>query len=115
MKYFIAIILLLSNASTTLAVELSKDAMQVLKSTFSYDVGYPLNARVVGEVKFKNTTFEKIVFDSFHNGAVPGVLAIPKIGKAPYPVVLLMHGLTSNKSSWLEDGFSHGSKVTGVC
>ena len=112
MKKIAVALFVLVTSTWALAVELSDDALQILITNFAYDVSFPLNARLVGTDNFNEYKIERIVFDSFHNGAVPGFLVLPITGNAPYPVVLLMHGITSNKSSWLKDGFSHGSLVT---
>jgi dienelactone hydrolase len=92
---------------------LGAEAYGVLKSTYAYDKTYPINARKVREFKDYGTTFEKLVFDSFHDGLVPALLAVPSEGDGPFPVVMLLHGLTSKKSNWLEnEGFTHGGQIT---
>lgn len=91
---------------------LGAEAYGVLKMTYAYDRGYPLRARNVGEVEDDGTTYERIVFDSFHDGLVPGLLALPG-GEGPFPVVLLLHGLTASKDIWLDnDGFAHGGEIS---
>ncbi len=94
------------------AQELGDEAYAVVQSAFMYDAGYPLHARISGIRKSHDVAFEKIVFNSFHDGLVPGLLSVPTTGKAPYPVVLLMHGLTADKSHWLDNEFTHGGEVT---
>ena len=83
----------------------------LLKSMYSYDNSYPLDARAVGTVNQDGNSFEKIVFDSFHNGQVTGLLSLRSRGAAPYPTVLLLHGLGGNKSKWLGDEFTHGGQL----
>lgn len=91
---------------------LGAEAYGVLKMTYAYDVGYPLNARKVGEIDDEGATYERIVFDSFHDGLVPGLLAVPE-GDGPFPVVLLLHGLTADKEVWLDnEGFAHGGEIS---
>ncbi|MCH7743614.1 MAG: hypothetical protein IIB71_13225 [Proteobacteria bacterium] len=94
------------------ALDLNDQAFSILKSTFAYDKTYPLESRVTGKFRHNGHYFENITFESFHDGSVPGLLSVPDKGNAPYPVVLLLHGITSNKESWLGDGFTHGGKVT---
>ncbi len=40
------------------------------------------------------------------------MLAVPNEGEAPYPVVLLLHGVTGSKSQWLGDAYMHGGEVS---
>lgn len=99
-----------------LAADLHPQAYGLLKSIYSYDQSYPLNARVVGTVEHKveqgTFSFEKIIFDSFHDGKVSGLLALPAAGEAPYPVVLLLHGMGGGKKQWLGDAFTHGGALS---
>ncbi len=44
---------------------------------------------------------------------VPGYIAVPKVGRNPFPVVLLLHGLTGRKEDWWEEGnYTSGGNVT---
>lgn len=90
---------------------LGPEAYGLLKSTYGYDAGYPLNARSVGTFQQAGTTWEKLSLTSFHDGLVPGLLALPE-GDGPFPVVLLLHGLTGNKRQWLADTSIHGGEVS---
>jgi len=103
-------------SSNLLALKLNDQAFSILQSTFGYDKTYPLNARTTGQFQKNGYSFETFVFDSFHDGRVPGLLALPKKGagkgKAPYPIVFLLHGITSKKESWLDSQFTHGWQVT---
>jgi len=56
----------------------------------------PLNARVVGELRGDGFRVEKILFESQPGFVVPGLLYLPAQGPAPYPVVLMPCGHTSN-------------------
>ncbi len=112
-RLFIAVILC-GFAGTASAKELSSQAYGLLKSIYSYDKTFPLNTRVVGSFNHNGNTFEKIVFDSFHNGNVPGIIATPNQGKAPFPIALLLHGVGGNKSQWLGHEFTHGGELTAI-
>ena len=93
------------------AQEFGAEAYSLLKATYGYDAGFPLDAHVAGTFKQDDTTWEKISLASFHGGLVPGLLAVPA-GEGPFPVVLLLHGLTGHKRQWLSDEFTHGGEVT---
>ena len=112
MKRILIFVLVLGLAHGVHARELGDEAYGVLMTSFMYDASYPLNARVAGERTQEGIKFEKVVLDSFNGGVVAGLLALPASGEGPFPVVLLLHGLTDNKESWFEDGFSHGLLIT---
>jgi len=88
------------------------EAYGLLKSIYAYDQTYPLNLRSVGTIEHAGYSFEKIVFDSFHGGKASGLLALPSKTEAPFPVVLLLHGVAGNKKQWLGDAFTHGGEVS---
>ncbi len=112
MNKLVSIILLTIAAAGASGNEMQPQAYELLKSIYAYDQSFPLNARTVGLLQHGKTTFEKIVFDSFHDGKVPGLLALPTQGEAPFPVVLLLHGVTGSKKQWLGDEFTHGGEVS---
>ena len=91
---------------------MSPETYELLKAIYSYDPGYPLNAQTVGELQHDGVRFEKFAFDSFHDGKVPGLLALPEQAAGPVGVVLLLHGVSGNKRQWLGDDFTHGGEVT---
>ena len=113
MKTLMGAMILLLFVHSAASLDLGEEAYNILISSYNYDASYPLNARTVGTFKNNGIEVERIVFDSFHDGSVPGLLSTPTTGKKPYPVVLLLHGLTSSKSAWLVNGSSHhGSPLT---
>lgn len=112
MKNVLIAVILSSISFSALAEDIHPQTYGLLKSIYAYDQTFPLNARVVGTVQHDDVAFEKVVFDSFHDGKVPGLLAIPPKGEAPFPVVLLLHGVTGNKRQWLDDDFTHGGEVS---
>ncbi|MDL2208966.1 alpha/beta fold hydrolase, partial [Parabacteroides sp. OttesenSCG-928-O15] len=67
------------------------------------DKDLPLNVQIVGRVEKEKYAREKIVFSGSRHSRVPGYLAIPKGGMAPYPCVIQIHGLSSSKESWWEE------------
>lgn len=87
------------------------ETYELLKAMYSYDPGYPLNSHSVGEFQQGRVFVEKLSFDSFHDGKVPGLLALPRDIDGRCPVVLLLHGVSGNKRQWLGDDFTHGGEV----
>ena len=112
MNKLLSTILLSIAAAGASGNEMHPQAYGLLKSIYAYDQSFPLNARTVGSVQHGEAVFEKIVFDSFHDGKVPGLLALPTQGDAPFPIVLLLHGVTGDKKQWLGDDFTHGGEVS---
>ena len=112
MKGLLITLIAFSLTSPAISQELGDEAYGVLQSAFMYDTDYPLHARSSGTRTSHDVKFEKIVFNSFHDGLVPALLSIPTSGEGPYPVVLLMHGLTADKSHWLDNEFTHGGEVS---
>ncbi len=91
---------------------LGEEAYQLLTSFYEYDRDMPLEARVVGKEILPDCTREKVVF-RVRDSWVVGYLGIPKTGSAPYPCVLALHPLTTNKLIWWEDGdYADGAKLT---
>ena len=109
-----ALLLFLSLAVTAAAqaTQWGPEAYGLLKGTFAYDEGFPLNARIAGTGQHDGISYERLVFTSFHNGSVPGYLAIPADADGPVPVVMLLHGLNGNKRQWLHDEFTNGGLIT---
>ena len=109
MKVTIATVLLLLLGTTNLYAQsdstfimepLNKEAFEVMRLFFSYDKDVPLDAVTMEKKDETGYTYEKIIFNSVHENRVPGILAIPKAGNAPYPCVLLLHGAGKSKESW---------------
>jgi dienelactone hydrolase len=116
MKHVISYVLALGVAASVIADtgRLGDEAYAVLKASYGYDAGYPLDVRRVGSVQQGGVTYERFAFRSFHDGRVPGILAVPPEGEGPFPVVLLLHGLTGTKENWLESDFTHGGEVSSA-
>lgn len=108
MRYAVAAVCCLVLGLMVLADEpayppLSDQAYDVLKYFYDYDTTIPLEARVVEVKDYEDTVRRKVVYRGVHGFLVPGYLEIPKAAKAPYPVILLMHGWSGNKEGWWAD------------
>ena len=75
------------------------EGFSVIKETYSYDKTHPLNSAVKEIEKYPSHTREVFYFTGV-NERVGAYLAIPKNGKAPFPVVLLIDGLGGSKERW---------------
>jgi dienelactone hydrolase len=78
----------------------SNETYAAMTTIFDYDVGIPLEARVVDRVEDKSSFREKIAFTTSSGERVAGWLAIPKGTASPPPCVLLLHGVGTNKDAW---------------
>lgn len=101
-------------AETSVSMKpVGEEAFAVMSRFFDYDRSMPLDARTVARQETPEYLREKIVFRSTGDKRVPGYLAIPKNGKAPFPVALLLHGIGSSKESWWQDdSFQTGGLLT---
>lgn len=89
------------------------EAFEIMRKFFDYDPGIPLESKLVEQIETAEYVREKIVFRGVNDSRVPGYLAIPKLGSAPYPCVLLLHGLNQNKEIWWTDnGFASGGELS---
>jgi predicted esterase len=87
------------------------EAFQVMSKFFSYDKNIPLESIIVEQREESEYIREKIVFRGVDDSQVPGYLALPKEGAAPYPCILLLHGLTGSKEIWWNVDRSPGNLV----
>lgn len=92
----------------------SPDAFAAILQFYQYDSTIPLDLKIVQEPSFHpKKSREKIVFTGVNDKRVPGYLELPKSGNAPYPCILLIHGLSSSKDEWWEMGTPvHHGEVT---
>lgn len=81
----------------------SDEAYEAILQFYQYDKEMPLDARVVGKDETPAYVREKVVFNGIRDSRVPGYLGLPKTGTGPYPVILLIDGVTGSKSRWWED------------
>jgi len=84
------------------------EAWKVLHEFYQYDKDVPLDARIVMSQELELCTRHKIVFTGIRNDRVPGYLAIPKAGTAPYPLVIGCHGGYGSKDNFWEIIGRHG-------
>ena len=73
---------------------------EIVRQFYDYDHDLPLGTRTVQRWEDGRSLLEKIVFESTAHERIPGVLAVPKTRRAPYPCVLLLHGLNASKDFW---------------
>jgi len=73
---------------------------EIVRQFYDFDRTLPLDVRVVQKTEDDHSRIEKVVFTSTAHERVPGLLALPKRGRAPYPCVLLVHGLNDSKDYW---------------
>lgn len=89
------------------------EAYQLLDHFLGYDKTLPFDTRIAGSVDMEFCVREKIVFTSMNNQRVPGYLALPKTGKKPYPMVMMLHGHGHTKESWWDgETYCHGTDLT---
>lgn len=97
---------------TSSLAAIGPEAFEVMRHFFEYDRDIPLEARIVGRVEEQEYVREKIVLRGPLDSRVPGYLAIPTNGSAPYPCVLLLHGIGSSKEDWWDDdSFPSGGRL----
>jgi dienelactone hydrolase len=89
------------------------EVVEVVRNFYEYEREVPLRAEVIARQEFPAYTREKIVFSGTQRSRVPGYLALPKGGTGPFPVVLLIDGITGSKERWFqEDSWPRGTLVT---
>lgn len=78
----------------------SPDSVQQMRlQWFHYDHDLPLDIQISPLDKIPFATRYLVSFMSVHDQRVPAILAIPTVGHAPYPCVMLLHGSGGNKDS----------------
>ena len=93
------------------------DLFFVVRQFYDFDVALPLDSRTVDSWQDDVARFENIVFTTSSGERVPGDLALPLAGEPPYPAVLLIHGLNSNRDYWWRpdrESLPKGLLETGV-
>jgi alpha-beta hydrolase superfamily lysophospholipase len=88
------------------------EVYEAVRSVYEYNRKAPLLAESLARRDFPAYTREKIVFNGVQQSRVPGLLLIPKAGRRPYPVVILLHGITASKEMWFEpEGWAYGTRL----
>jgi len=116
----IILTLYVSTVSTQEPEAMGDEAWQVLQEFFKYDKDIPLDVKIIATKEFELCTRYKVEYTGIGNERVPGYLAIPKRGDAPFPLVLGCHGGYGSKDNFwkviekhefLEPMFSAGYAV----
>jgi len=76
------------------------EVFEVVRQAFDLDASVPLDAREVERDEDDASIGREIVFTTQGGERVPGDLLLPKQGRAPYPAVLLLHGLGNDRHRW---------------
>lgn len=79
---------------------LGDEAFSVLTRFFEYDRGARLDARTMHVDTMEVYRLEKFVINGADGRRLPGYISIPRVRRAPYPVVLLVHDLGGTKDDW---------------
>lgn len=91
----------------------SDEAYSAILDFYQYDVELPLDARLASRVVAATYVREKVAFTGGRGDRVTAYVMLPKAGKAPFPVVLLIDGWTGGKDRWWEDDtWPRGGLVT---
>lgn len=90
----------------------SPEVFEAVRAIYEYNTKAPLHAESFNKQDLPAYTREKFVFSGVQQSRVPGLLLIPKTGKGPFPLVILLHGITGSKEGWLEpDGWAYGTRL----
>lgn len=91
----------------------SPEVFEAVSQFYLYDRTTPLQAEVIAKQTFPTYTREKIAFAGYGGSRVPGYLALPTSGTGPFPVVVLIDGVSGSKENWFQvDSWPRGLLVT---
>ena len=82
---------------------ITEEAFKARLPFFDYDKTIPLERRIVREWDQDGASRRKIVFRGAQGFLVPGLVELPKTGRKPFPLALLLHGWSGIKEDWLKD------------
>jgi dienelactone hydrolase len=82
----------------------SPEVLRAVRSFYEYSKRAVLRVDTVRKDELPTYTRQTLVFAAPLQPRVPALLAIPKAGARPFPVVVLMHGYTADKDGWFPDG-----------
>jgi dienelactone hydrolase len=89
------------------------EVFEAVSQFYTYDREVPLNAEVAVRQEFPTFIREKVVFTGIRPVRVPAYLALPRAGAGPFPVVVLIDGVTGSKERWFEtDSWPRGTLVS---
>lgn len=89
------------------------EVLHAVSQFYDYERAAPLRAETIARQEFPGYTREKVAFDGGRGSRVPGYLALPKAGRGPFPVVILIDGVGGTKERWFqEEGWPRGLLVT---
>jgi dipeptidyl aminopeptidase/acylaminoacyl peptidase len=74
--------------------------LEAVKSLYDYNRKGVLPAEVSAAVERPTYTRYKLILNAAHQPPVPALLAVPKNGARPLPLVVLIHGYTASKDGW---------------
>jgi len=80
----------------------SDEVFAVVTQFYEFDRALPLDVRTIERWEDRGRRFETVVFSTSTGERVPGDLVLPSGGQGPYPAVLMVHGLGSNRDRWWE-------------
>jgi len=68
---------------------------------YEYDRSLPLNPEIKKVDEREHFVVYKVYYDSVNGVRVPALLAVPKVGRPPYPCIIFLHGYGGRKEDAL--------------
>lgn len=73
---------------------------EVLTQFYLHDAALPLDVRTLESWEQDGRSYRALAFTTGDTSRVPADLVLPASGSAPYPAVVLVHGLGSDRERW---------------